>query len=95
MRLNVVGQHEHAQPGMLRAQLGGGKQSLVGERGRHADVDHGNLRNVQAYDRQQLVDVRRLAHHVEPGFCQQSSEALSKQDRIVGDDYPHVTARAG
>ena len=75
---------------MLRAQLGGGEQSLVGERGRHTDVDDGNIRNVPAHDRHQLVDVRRLPHDLEAGFRQEPSESLSKQDRIVGDNYPHV-----
>ena len=55
--LDVLGEHQHAGPGMPAAELDGGPQSLVGVGGRHPDVDHGDVGTVLGHGGEQGVAV--------------------------------------
>ena len=68
VRLEVVGEHEHAgvRVGVLDAARE--REALVGARRRHADVDHRDVGRVGVDEREQLVGVGGLPVDVEAGL---------------------------
>ena len=87
--LDVLREHEHADPGQLGADLLGGAQALVGVGRRHAHVDDRDVGLVGADLAQQVLGVAGLADDLEAGLLEQAHDALAQQHRVVGDDDPH------
>jgi hypothetical protein len=55
-------------------------------RGRHPDVDDGQVRTVLADQVQQLRGITRLADHLEAGPLEQADYPLADQHVVVGHD---------
>jgi hypothetical protein len=54
-------------------------------RGRHADIDYGHVGPCGFDPLDELFSVRSLPDHFETGLLQQSDEALTHDDHVVGD----------
>src|SRR6185295_19104487 len=67
-------------------------EPFVGVRGRHADVDHRDVRLVPAHLAQKLLAVAGLRDDVESRGIEDAHDSLAKQDGIVGDHYAHGTS---
>jgi hypothetical protein len=72
-------EHQHRRPRELRTDLLRGAQPVVGVGGRHAHVDHGDIRLVGADLADQLLGVARLPDNLHPRFLQQAHDALAQQ----------------
>src|SRR5438876_9156889 len=94
MGLDVLGEDEHPDIGMLGADLLCGDEAFVGVVGRHADVDHGGVGLGHADRAQERGGVARLADHVDAGVCEQPGDALAGQHHVIGYDDAHgISAR--
>ena len=94
LRLDVLGEDEHPDSGMLGADLLRGDQALVGVGGGHADVDHGGVGLGHADRAQQRGGVARLADHVDAGVGEQPGDTLAGQHHVLGYDDAHgISAR--
>ena len=90
--LDVLGEHEHADVGVVGADLVRGAQALVGVGGRHPDVDDGDVGVVGADLAQQVLGVTGLAGDLEARLLEQAREALAQQHGVVGQhDAKRVT----
>src|SRR3954454_15629586 len=84
--LDVLAEHEHARAGVLRADLAGRAQPLVGVAGRHADVDDRDVGLVGADLAEQVLGVAGLAGDLEAGVLEQPDETLAQQHGVLGHD---------
>src|SRR5215212_6716737 len=92
--LDVLGEHEDAGSGQLRADDPGRLEALVDVRGGHADVDDGDIGLVGPDLSQQLLAVARLADDVEARVREQAHGALAQEDGVFGDHDAHgISAR--
>ena len=83
--LDVLGEHEHADAGLLGADPVRGAQALVGVRGRHAHVHDRDVGLVRADLAHQVLGVAGLADDVEARFLEQARETLAQEHGVVGD----------
>ena len=88
-RLEVVGEHEHADVGVLAADLLRGDEPVVGVAGRHADVEDRHVRPRQRDAAQRLGRRARLADDFDVGLGQQPREPFAQQRLVVGEHYAH------
>jgi hypothetical protein len=94
VRLDVLGQDEHPDAGVLGVDLLGGDQALVGMCGGHADVDDGRVRAGRADRVEQGGGVAHLAHHVDTGVGEQPGDALAGEHHVLSYDDAHgISAR--
>ena len=77
---------------MSGADLLRGAEPFVGEGGRHADVDHGDVGRLGCDQPDELLGGGGLGEHVDALVGQQSREALADDDGVVGEDHPHGIA---
>src|SRR5215469_8982092 len=89
MRLDVLGQDQHADARMPGADLMCGDNSLVGVRGGHADVDDRGVGPGRPHGSQQRCGVADLGCHVESRVREKAGDALPGEHDVVGYDYPH------
>ena len=83
--LDVLGEHEHADAGVVGADPVRRAQPLVGVRRRHAHVDDGDVGLVRADLAEQVLGVAGLAGDLEAGVLQQARETLAQQHGVVGE----------
>jgi len=83
--LDVLGEDEDANVGMLAFQLDGGLQPFGGVRRRHADVDDDGVGLVGSHCGQQTGGVRELSDDVDALIGQQSGDAGTHEARIVDE----------
>jgi hypothetical protein len=87
--LAVLGEHQHADVGMLTAKGDRGAQSFVGVGGRHADVHHRHIRVMLGHCLQQGVPIGDRGRDLVPTILQNSDEALSHDGGVLGDHDAH------
>ena len=93
--LDVLGEDQHADLGVLGADPLGGDEALVGVRRRHADVDDRGVGALEPHLSEQALGVIRLGHHVDAGVGEQAHDPLTREHHVVGDDYSHgISARS-
>jgi len=56
---------------MLGANCGGSSETLVGERGRHPDVDYGNVRTLRADNFEEFSSCAAPPHYLQSGEFQE------------------------
>ncbi len=84
VRLDVLGEDQHADTRVLGADLLGSDQALVGMCGRLDRADRS----------QQRGGVTHLGGYVNPGVGEQPGDALAGEHHILGENYPHgISAR--
>src|SRR6266702_2171024 len=88
-RFDVLRQHEHAHFRMLGSDPASGHESLVRVRGRHADVDHRDVRVREVNVFHELIRVARLGHDVNPSILAESHDPLSSDHDVFRNHYPH------
>ncbi|GII05350.1 hypothetical protein Pta02_73580 [Planobispora takensis] len=91
-RLDVLGEDQNAGSVRFPAQEEGRAQTLVGEGGRQADVDHGDIGPMLGHGRAQRVAVAHGGHHVVTVGAQQLGQAIPQDDGVFGDDDAHGQA---
>src|SRR5260370_11465606 len=92
MRLDVLGEDQHADARMFGADLLGGDEAFVGMCGGHPDIDNGGA-GLRCADRsQQRGGVTYLVGHIYPPVGGQPGDALAGEHHILGHDYPHGTS---
>ena len=89
LRLDVLGEDEHADGGMPFAQLLRGGEAFVGVRRRHPNVDDRDVRVGRGDRREQLIGVARLGDDVEALPAQQLGKPFAQEDRVLGQRYAH------
>src|SRR5262249_49745048 len=72
-----------------RPDLLGDGEPLVGEAGRHPDVQDGHVRRNAPDAGEQLRAVGGLGADLDPGGAEQSGEPVAEQRGVVGQGYPH------
>ncbi len=82
----MLGEHQDAELRPGRAQFDGGTDALVGERGRHPDVDHGDVGAVFGDGRQQLSRSPGCGGDLASSRPEQLHHALTQDDGILGQD---------
>jgi hypothetical protein len=87
--LHPLGEHEHADAGPLVADQQRRPQPLIGERGRHPDVDHAHVGDGGGDRPQELLGVAVGRDDLMAGLGQQPGQSLPQQHRILGDHDPH------
>ncbi len=87
--LDVLGEHQHAGPGMPAAELEGGAQALVGVGRRHADVHHGDVGTVLGHGGEQGVAVGHGGAHLVAAVLEEPDQPLAHQGGVLGDHDPH------
>jgi hypothetical protein len=87
--LDVLGQDQDADLGMLGADRLGGDQAFVGVGWRHPDVDQRRVGAGQAHVVEQALGVFGLGDHVDARVAQEADDALPGEHDVVGDDYAH------
>jgi hypothetical protein len=92
--LHPLGQHEHADVGPLVPDHQGRAQPLVGEGGRHPDVDDNRVRGIRGHRAQELLAVALGGGHLVPGLGEQPGQSLPQEHGVLGDDYPHGSSAA-
>ena len=65
-------------------------EALVGVRGRHADVDDGDVGLVHAHLAHELVGRARLGHDLEAAVREQPRDALAEEHRVISEHDAHV-----
>ena len=83
---------------MIAAQLDGGAQSLIGERGRHPHVHDGHVGPVRGDRGDQGAWLVHRGRDLVPAVFEQPAQALTEQGRVLGDHNPHASdafTRAG
>lgn len=91
--LHALGEHHQAQSRVLVAQLKGRGQSLVGERGWHADVDDCDVRLVLADRRPQRGGVGDRGDHSMAAHGEQLNQAFTEHGGVVGHHEPKSAGR--
>jgi hypothetical protein len=86
--LRVLAEHEHADLGVLGADLERRPQPVVGVVGRHLDVDDRDVGRVGGDLPQQVRRVAGLGHDLEPGVLKQPHDTLAQQRLVLTDDDP-------
>lgn len=94
-RLEVVGEDEHTDLGVVAPNLLGGDDALIGVCRRHLDVDDDGIRSGRTNHAQQLSRILRRADNLEPGARQKMDDALADEHRVISDDYPHAATSHG
>ena len=89
---DVLGEHDGCDSGEVAPYLLGGEQAFVGEGGRHADVDHGDVGTVNGYVLEQFVGVARLGGNVDSAVGEEAGETFTHDHGVVGNDHPHGIA---
>ena len=89
-RLDVLGEHEHADPGVELPDPLRGDDPLVGVRRRHADVDDRAVGLGRRDRAHQAVDVRGLADDLDPGVVEHADDSLAGEHHVIGDDDSHA-----
>jgi hypothetical protein len=87
--LDVLREDEHTDLGMLLLHSAGGAGAFVGEGGRHADVDDGEIGAFAFHGGQQLVGVAERRDHLVAAVAKQPSKALAQQRLVFGDHDTH------
>ena len=87
----VLGEHEHADLGVVAADLERRAQAVVGEVGRHPHVDDRDVRLVRADLAQQVRRVARASDDLDPRVLEQPRDALAEQQLVVGDHGAHAS----
>ena len=77
-RLEVMGEHEHADVGVAAADLLGRDQPVVALVGRHADVDEGDVGTAGLDHPQQRARVAAPSGDLEAGVLEQAGEPLAQ-----------------
>jgi hypothetical protein len=75
--------------GVSGADLARGVDAFVGVRGWHADVDDRHVRLRAGNEPQRFGRVARQADDLMPRLGEQAGNALARDERVVGDRYPH------
>ncbi len=88
-RLNVLGEHEHADVGMLGPDPLRGDEALVGVRRRHADVGDCDVGPFEADVPEEALGVLRLADDVDACLLEEVHDPLAREHRVLCDDYAH------
>ena len=91
----VLGKDEDADLRMGQPEPVCGADSLVGEAGRHLDVDDDRLRPGEVDLAYQAGGIGSSAGDLASGFAQQPSQALPDQHGVVGDNQPHDASSSG
>src|SRR5215472_13224963 len=95
VRLKEVGQDEHPDIWMRRADFLGGDEALIGVGGRHLDIDDRDVGAGQLDFAAQLLGRARLADDVEAGLGQQAVQPVPQKHLIVRDHHSHgISARS-
>src|SRR6185312_15904410 len=95
VRLKVVGQDEHPDIRMRRADFLGGDEALIGVGGRHLDIDDRDVGAGQLDFAAQLLGRARLADDVEAGLGQQAIQPVPEKHLVVRDHHTHgISARS-
>ena len=92
--LHPLGQDEHADVRPAVADHQGRAQPLVGEGGRHPDVDDDRVRAVRGDRAQELLPVALGRGHLVPGLGEQPGQPLPQQHGVLRDHYPHGSSAA-
>jgi hypothetical protein len=74
---DVLGQHEHADVGVLLFDGAGGAGTFVGEGGGHADVDDGEVGAFAFDGGEELVRVAEGGDHLVAAVAEQAGEAFA------------------
>jgi hypothetical protein len=93
-RLDVLREHDDAEIGVALAERQRGLHPLIGERGRHPDVDQCHVSAERAGAANEVFGVVGLRDHVESLLAENPDEPLAKQQRVIRDDQPHRAAYA-
>ncbi|HSD80007.1 MAG TPA: hypothetical protein VLB47_05075, partial [Solirubrobacteraceae bacterium] len=88
-RLDVLGQHQHAEVRVLLLDVRGGPCPLVGERRRHADVEHHEVGPVASHPGPQVAGVSARGDDLVAAVHEEPGEALAQQDLVLGDHDSH------
>ena len=83
--LDVLGEDEHADLRVLVLDLLGGARALVGEGGRHADVDHDELGPVTRDRGEQARRVAERGDDLVAAVLEQPRQALAQEHLVLGD----------
>ena len=89
-RLEVLGEHEHADLGVELTDALCGDDALVRVRRRHADVDDRAVGLLRCDRTHQAVDVSGLTHHLHPRRGEHASDSLAGEHHVIGDDDTHA-----
>ena len=87
-RLDVLGEDQHADPGVVAADRHRRAQALVGVRRRHAHVDDRDVRLVTPDRQQQRVGVPTAATTSCPRRASVCGEPVAHDRRVLGDHDP-------
>lgn len=87
---DVLGKHENRKTGNGLTGAQRRAQALVGEGGRHADVDDREVRPVLLDGAQQVVAVVHGGDRLDVLVGEQSDHPRAQQNRVFGDDNPHA-----
>src|SRR5690348_1266154 len=88
-RVQIGGEHEHADGRPAPVNLAGRSQALVGPGWRHPDVDDYYVGLIGGDEVDELHPVAGLSGHRDPRLLQKPDEPGSKEGRVVGDGYAH------
>ena len=92
--LDPLGQDEHAGVRPAVPDHQGRAQALVGEGGRHPDVDDDRVRALRVDRAQELLGVALGRGHLVPGLGEQPGQPLAQQHGVLRDHYPHGSSAA-
>src|SRR5207247_782837 len=87
--LDVLGEDEHTDVGVVAADRSGDGQPFVRVRRGHADVDDDGVGMGQSDVAQERICVLGLGDDVDAGLLEQVNDALAREQVVVGDDYAH------
>lgn len=82
--LDVLGEHEDADFGMLGSDGVGGTEPFVGVRRGHADVEHGHVGVQRVDETDSFLPVAGHADNIEAGVVQEGGEAAAEKDGVFG-----------
>src|SRR5579871_2276082 len=88
-RLDVLGEHQHADLGEVLVDLLGGAQPLIGVRGRHPHVDDRHVRPVLLDRTAQRVGVGYRGEHVVAAAGEGLGEPVAHDRGVLGYDDTH------
>ena len=91
-RLDVVGEHEHADVGVELADALRRDDPLVRVRRRHADVDDRAVGVGGGDTAHQAVDLAGLADDLDAGAGEHTDDPFSGEHHVIGDHDPHATS---
>src|SRR5205809_3395712 len=94
VRLDVLRQDEYADVRVLGSDLLRGYKALVGVAWRHANVDDRCVGTRKADVAEEFVSILGFGDDVDACLFEQADDALTREHKVVGDDYAHgITAR--